>query len=260
MWYRLPKEGAKRMSIFDSLKAMFTGGTESAKPLKQKPVLSEEDRTMLIGKIRQSELFKDLPQENLEEMLRRMDTVPVSKGDVIIRQGDEGDFYYLLVEGLAQVLRKGDGDEGPKVVAELDEPKGFGEEALISNAKRNATIVMKTDGIVMRFSKDSFNDYVKEPILDWYPAAQAQKEIGNGAKWLDVRDEEDARSHLPGAIEIPIDEIRKRAGELNKDLLYICYCDNGRMSSSAAFVLKQMGYKTGVLRGGIQSLKRAGLA
>jgi len=189
-----------------------------------------------------------------------MDTVPVAEGDVIIKQGDEGDFYYLLVEGKAKVLRRGDGETEARVVAELDEPKGFGEEALISNAKRNATIVMKTGGVVMRFSKDAFNDYVKEPILDWYSAAQAQKEIGQGAKWLDVRDEDEAQSHLPGAIEIPIDGIRKRAGELSKDILYICYCDNGRMSSSAAFVLKQSGYKTGVLRGGLQSLKRAGLA
>lgn len=248
------------MSILNSLKSIFKGGGDAGNAGRAKSGLSEADRKMLIGKIRQSELFKELPQENLEEMLRRMETVSVAKGDVIIKQGDEGDFYYLLVEGTAQVLRKGDGDNEAKVVAELDEPKGFGEEALISNAKRNATIVMKTDGVVMRFSKDAFNDYVKEPTLDWFSAAQAQKEIGQGAKWLDVRDSEDAQSHLPGAVEIPIDEIRKRASELNRGVLYICYCDNGRMSSSAAFVLKQMGYKTGVLRGGVQSLKRAGLA
>lgn len=250
------------MSLMDSLKSMFGG---SSKPNKQKGAkkveLAEEDRQMLIGKIRQSDLFKDLPQENLEQMLSSMETVQVHKDDVIIKQGDEGDYYYLLVEGLASVIRKGDGDEEPKVVAELNEPKGFGEEALISNAKRNATICMKTDGVVMRFSKDSFNDYVKEPILDWYSASQAQKLIGDGAKWLDLRDEESAQSHLPGAIEIPIDNIRERAkAELNKETLYICYCDNGRISSSGAFVLKQLGYNSGVLRGGLQSLKRAGLA
>jgi rhodanese-related sulfurtransferase len=250
------------MSVIDSLKSMFGGsGKKSGAAKNEKAALSDADREMLIGKIRQSDLFKDLPQENLEEMLSRMVTVPVSEGDVLIKQGDEGDFYYLLVEGLAKVLRKGDDDSEAQVVAELDEPKGFGEEALISNAKRNATIIMKTDGVVMKFSKDNFNDYIKEPILDWYPAAQAQKEIGQGAKWVDVRDEENSQSHLPGALALPIDAVRQRAAEvLNKETLYICYCENGRLSSSGAFVLKQLGYKAGVLRGGLQSLKRAGLA
>lgn len=249
------------MSLMDSLKSMFGGGSKSTAAKSERPGLSSEDREMLIGKIRQSDLFKDLPQENLEEMLSRMETVAVSEGDVLIKQGDEGDFYYLLVEGLAKVMRKGDDDAEAQLVAELDEPKGFGEEALISNAKRNATIVMKTDGVVMKFSKDNFNDYIKEPILDWYSAAQSQKEIGQGAKWLDLRDEGDSQSHLPGALELPIDEVRQRAGDvLDKETLYICYCENGRISSSGAFVLKQLGYKAGVLRGGLQSLKRAGLA
>lgn len=250
------------MSLINSLKSMFGGGKQ---PAKQKgsgrDALSTEKREMLIGKIQQSDLFKELPHENLEEMLRRMETVQVSAGDAIIKQGDEGDYYYLVVEGAVEVLRRGDGDTEPKVVAEFDEPKGFGEEALISNAKRNATIMMKTDGVVMRFSKDAFSDHVKEPILDWYSAAQAQKEIAGGARWLDLRDEAAAQQHLPGAIDIPIDEVRAMAGEkLEKDKLYICYCDNGRISSSGAFVLKQMGYNAGVLRGGLQSLKRAGLA
>lgn len=250
------------MSFIDSLKAIFGGDGRSAKQKgTSRRDLTPEKRDMLVSKIRQSDLFKDLPVENLQEMLQRMETVQVGEGDTIIRQGDEGDYYYLLVEGQARVMRKGDGDAEAKVVAELDEPKGFGEEALISNAKRNATIVMKTDGVVMRFSKEAFNDYVKEPILDWYSAAQAQKEIGSGAKWLDLRDAESAKQHLPGAIEIPIDEVRQQAsGKLNRETLYICYCDNGRISSSGAFVLKQMGYRTGVLRGGLQSLKRAGLS
>jgi len=44
------------------------------------------------------------------------------------------------------------------------------------------------------------------------------------------------------------------------ELMYICYCENGRQSSTAAFLLRQRGYNVGVLRGGVQSLKRAGMA
>ncbi|MDD5343963.1 MAG: cyclic nucleotide-binding domain-containing protein, partial [Smithella sp.] len=168
-------------------------------------------------------------------------------------------YYYLLVKGNAKVYRRLTEGQEPTVVAELTEPQGFGEEALISNAKRNATITMITDGTVMRLSKDAFNDFVKEPLLDWYPPVQAQDKIANGAKWIDVRSESQSKhSHLHGALAIPVEEIRAKASALSKDVTYICYCENGRISSSAAFILKQMGYNAGVLRGGLQSLKRAG--
>lgn len=215
------------------------------------------DSSSLMAKIRQSELFRDLPAKNLEEMFAKMETVKVKAGDSIVEQGDEGDYYYLLVTGMAQVLRQADNEDQPRVVAELNEPVGFGEEALISNAKRNATVKMTTDGIVMRLSKDAFDEYVKEPLMTWLAPIEAQDRIAKGAKWIDVRDAGDAKQgHLHGALFIPMSDIRKRMGELDKSSFYVCYCLNGRLSSTASFLLRQHGYNVGVLRGGLQALKR----
>ncbi|MBN2301901.1 MAG: cyclic nucleotide-binding domain-containing protein [Lentisphaerae bacterium] len=241
------------MGIFDKL----SGVVQRLK--SHQPQMAAVDREMLLQKIRQSDLFKDVPPANLEQMFAHMETVPMKKGSVVISEGDEGDYYYLLVGGTAEVTRRLDGSGTPEVVARLDEPKGFGEEALISNAKRNATITMTSDGAVMRLSKDGFNDWIKEPLLRWLSPMQAQEEVSKGAKWIDVRDEEAAKSHLHGALQIPLQDIRERAAELDKNVLYICYCENGRLSSTAAFLLRQMGFNIGVLRGGLQSLKRAGL-
>lgn len=219
------------------------------------------DKSVLLDKIRQSDLFKDIPAENLEEMFSHMETVQMRSGDAVIREGDEGDFYYLLVGGTARVTRRPHKGSSPEVVAELTEPTGFGEEALISNAKRNATVTMTSPGTVMRLSKDAFNDYVKEPMVTWYASIEAQDKVAKGAKWIDVRDPDEARqAHLHGAVFIPMEELRDRVSELNKDTLYICYCRNGRLSSTAAFLLRQRGYNVGVLRGGLQSLKHAGFA
>jgi len=161
------------------------------------------------------------------------------------------------VVGAAQVLKQAANDKEPKIVAELGEPVGFGEEALISNAKRNATIKMKTDGVVMRISKNAFDDYVKEPLLTWFSPMEAQNKTAQGAKWIDVRDASEAKlGHLHGALFLPMAEIRKRMSELDKTVLYICYCQNGRLSATAAFILRQQGYNVGVLRGGLQALKR----
>ncbi|MDD4871253.1 MAG: cyclic nucleotide-binding domain-containing protein [Kiritimatiellae bacterium] len=215
------------------------------------------DKTALIGKIRQSDLFKNLPAKNLEEMFARMETVKVKSGETIIEQGGEGDYYYLLVTGMAQVFKQANNEDQPKVVAELNEPVGFGEEALISNAKRNATIKMQTDGVVMRLSKDAFDDYVKEPMVVWLSPMDAQDKIAKGAKWIDVRDPDEAKQgRLHGALFIPLNDIRTRMSELDKSIQYICYCINGRQSSTAVFLLRQHGYNVGVLRGGLQALKR----
>ena len=218
------------------------------------------DKNLLKEKIRQSTLFNGLDNSQLEQVFNRMESVAVKNGEIIIKEGEEGDYYYLLVTGTAKVTRSAETGE-QILLAELTEPKGFGEEALISNAKRNATITMTSDGIIMRLSKDAFNDYIKEPMITWLSPADSQKQIAKNAKWIDVRDEEESKTnHLHGAILIPLKKIREKAGELDKSAAYICYCENGRQSSTAAFLLKQMGFNNvGVLRGGLQGLRRAGL-
>ena len=218
-------------------------------------------KSVLLDKIRQSDVFRNLPAENLDQMFSHMETVEMRSGDTIIREGEEGDYYYLIVSGTASVTRRLQPGGEPQRVAELTEPTGFGEEALISNAKRNATITMTTDGAIMRLSKDSFNDFVKDPLVTWFSPKESQDKISKGAKWIDVREPEEARqSHLHGALSIPLAELRNRMSELDKNVLYVCYCQNGRLSSTAAFLLRQRDFNVGVLRGGLQSLQRAGVA
>ena len=50
-------------------------------------------------------------------------------------------------------------------LAELKTGDSFGEEALISESTRNATITMITDGVLMKLAKDTFVELVKKPTL-----------------------------------------------------------------------------------------------
>lgn len=260
-----PDERRAAVNLRDNISDVIQQAKEKLsglmKKTKEEPLPEVElDKSVLVEKIRRSPLFTDLAEENIEEMLKHMDTVPMRSGEAVVREGEEGDYYYLLVSGAAEVSRRVQGGP-PKVVATLDEPGGFGEEALISNAKRNATVTMTKGGAVMRLSKDDFSDYVKDPMLTWFSPMEAQQKIAKGAKWIDVREASQARkSHLHGAISIPMEQLRDRADELDKDAFYICYCRNGRLSSTAAFLLRQNGISAGVLRGGLQSLERAGMA
>lgn len=206
---------------------------------------SKEDKEWM-RKVQNSLAFKNLPPANVKTLLERMEPLSVQAGETILKQGDPGDYYYLLTEGEAQVARTVE-------LAVLEAGAGFGEEALVSGRKRNASVTMKSDGTVMRLSKKDFEDLLIEPILTRVSPDEARQQISQGAKWLDVRHaKEYQRSHLPSALNIPLHELRMRINELDKECLYICCCRTGQRSSSAAFLMMQNGYKASLLSGGIQ--------
>jgi rhodanese-related sulfurtransferase len=141
--------------------------------------------------------------------------------------------------------------EGIKL-AELRVGDTFGEEALISEAKRNATVTMLSDGSLMRLAKDDFKTLLNEPLLHWASMEQARKMVADGAKWLDVRlPSEFENYHLDDAINIPLYFIRLKLQALDTGTRYIAVCDTGRRSSAAAFILSERGFEVYVLEGGL---------
>lgn len=218
---------------------------QTQQPATAPMVAGDEDKSW-IRKMRHIMAFKNMPPANIKSLLEKMETILANKGDVIVRQGDEGDFYYVLTEGEAQVTRMVE-------LAELRPGASFGEEALVSDNTRNASVTMKTDGMLMRLSKRDFNALLKEPMLARVAPDEAREIVNKGGIWLDVRHaKEYSYSHLPKAINIPLHEMRIRLDELEKDRHYVCYCTTGRRSSAAAFLLAQRGYKVCVLNGGVQ--------
>ena len=209
------------------------------------PVSGDEDRSW-IRKMRHIMAFKSMPPANIKQLLERMESMPVHKGDTIVSQGESGDYYYVLTEGKAKVTRTVD-------LATLEPGRSFGEEALLSGSKRNASVTMETDGMVMRLSKTDFNELLKEPLLTRVSPDEARLRVVKGEQWLDVRHaKEYHHSHLKDAINIPLHELRLRMDELEKNTPYIVYCGTGRRSSAAAFLLVQKGFKVSVLNGGVQ--------
>lgn len=225
-------------------------------------VLMSEDGIISINKadwlktMFKSPTFRDLPASNIEELLMRLEPVRVRAGDVIIRQGDQGDYFYMIDKGVAMVTRNPDDDEDSVEMAELNEGATFGEAALISDKPRNATVSMMDDGILLRLSKDDFNKLLKQPNLQQRDFEQARQLVEQGeARWVDVRlMSEFAHGHLPGAINIQMRDMHRLAQELDTEHEYICYCDTGNRSSAATFVLHQYGLRASVLTGGIQNV------
>jgi rhodanese-related sulfurtransferase len=202
----------------------------------------------------QSGIFSRLPAANVEEMFKRMTSVKVTAGQIIIQQGGEGDYYYLIQSGSAEVTRVVDASQPAVILAELTEGGAFGEEALVSDNKRNATVIMKADGELLRLNKQDFVELLKAPIVNQISMSEAKIKVSNGAVWGDVRFPSEYKyDHIDGAINLPLNEIRQLVNSLDKNKEYILHCQTGRRSSTAAFVLAQSGIKTLVLAGGTRS-------
>ena len=227
-----------------------TGTYEVSELQGQSDQGNEDWMTMLL----QTKAFHKIPPANIQAIFMRMQQINYRTGDVILKQGAEGDYFYVLIRGSALVTRETPlSKEGIKL-AELKVGDTFGEEALISEAKRNATVTMQSDGAVMRLGKDDFKKLLNEPMLDWLTMPQAEEIIRTGGQWLDVRlPSEFENQHLDGAINIPLYFIRLKISTLDSSKRYIVCCDTGRRSSAGAYILSERGYQAYVLQGGINA-------
>ncbi|HLQ12181.1 MAG TPA: cyclic nucleotide-binding domain-containing protein [Steroidobacteraceae bacterium] len=202
----------------------------------------------------QTKAFHRIPPANIQAIFMRMQRVACRTGEVIIRQGTEGDFFYAIVSGKCVVTRETPLNREGIRLAELTVGETFGEEALISEAKRNATVAMLTDGVLMRLSKEDFRELMNEPLQQWVDYAGARAVIDRGGRWLDVRlPSEFQNLAIEGALNIPLYFIRLKLATLDRKIPYVVYCDTGRRSSAGAFILLERGFDAYVLKGGLSS-------
>ena len=115
-------------------------------------------------------LFKNLDEEQLRDVLDAMSEKKISTvGSVIIKQGDVGDFFYVVESGLFEIfvqMNDGADDSGRnygRKVAEAKEGGSFGELALMYNAPRAATVVTRSpDCVVWALDRMTFRRILME--------------------------------------------------------------------------------------------------
>jgi CRP/FNR family transcriptional regulator, cyclic AMP receptor protein len=125
-----------------------------------------------ISQIEETALFKTISSEKISKILAICNKVRFREGDTIMREGDEGDSIYIILEGTVEVAKNlilKDGDEGEenrsnKVFTKLkaDDHPVFGEIALLENAKRTATIKALTDCLFYEIRNSALRALVEE--------------------------------------------------------------------------------------------------
>ena len=105
--------------------------------------------------MRRSAAFKFLSEEHLAALEPLVQEEHFEFGDVIVRQGDPAESFYLLTHGRARALKiKADGEEIP--LGTLKPGDSFGEAALADGGTRNATVRCSTAVDVLRIDRADF--------------------------------------------------------------------------------------------------------
>ncbi len=105
-------------------------------------------------------MFGGIAPARLETAMRRATVRPMSAGEVIIRQGDEADNFYVVVDGRVQVTQT---DAGGRSSVLREEGRGefFGEIGLLSRVPRTATVSAMTAGTLISLDKAGFLELVE---------------------------------------------------------------------------------------------------
>lgn len=201
-----------------------------------------------------TELFQQIPPHCIQKIFMRMQRRDFKAGDVVIQQGSAGDYFYVIRSGRCVVTRETPAGKQDIDLAVLRVGGTFGEEALISEAERNATVKMQTDGILMQLGRADFQELLNEPLVALLDHEEADEAAAQGAKWLDVRlPNEFEANGKTGASNVPLYLLRHKLDKLDRATPYIVYCDTGRRSAAAAFILIKRGFQSAVLRGGLNN-------
>jgi CRP-like cAMP-binding protein len=113
----------------------------------------------LIGELRRVDLLADLSDEQLRIVLPSITVAEFGRGEVLIRQGEIGDSFFILRRGQVEVIREELHSHVQVVVGTIENssPKNFfGEIALLKGEPRNTTIRARTDVEVLRIDREGF--------------------------------------------------------------------------------------------------------
>ena len=115
----------------------------------------EADRVkMLLLGVR---LFRSLSKKDLDRIDSWTDVVSYDAGEIIVRETEDGDFMYIVLDGSVEVFVVDD-DGQIVVLAELFKGNYFGEQALLpdGSGKRNANVRANGPAILVKVAKKYF--------------------------------------------------------------------------------------------------------
>ncbi|CAF2750866.1 unnamed protein product [Rotaria sp. Silwood2] len=121
-----------------------------------------EQRQRLKDAVCHNLLFRTLEAKQIDQILDAMWEKHVNQGECIIRQGDDGDHFYVIDKGTYEVyVSHVEDSKGQAIkIGEYNQTGSFGELALMYNQPRSATVIATSDGILWVMGRQTFRKLV----------------------------------------------------------------------------------------------------
>jgi MFS family permease len=132
------------------------------------------------AKLARVPIFSGLSPAALERAERRSSVIKVVPGQVIIRQGDEADRFYVIVDGTVEVTQTPPGG-APAALRTMSDGEVFGEIGLLTGVPRTATVTAATPGTLLALDKADFLELVASSSGLTFPLLDAHRGVTAGA-------------------------------------------------------------------------------
>lgn len=127
---------------------------------------TEDQKKRIRNKLLTSFVFNALDAKEMEIVIGAMEEKSFNPGEVVIKQGDEGNELYVVESGALNCHKRiHQKDPEPKFLKEYAPGEAFGELALLYNAPRAATITAKTACILWSLDRGTFTHIVKDAAM-----------------------------------------------------------------------------------------------
>lgn len=187
-----------------------------------------------------SKLAANMSNRAIHQLLSQVEDVEVKAGQTVVRANTSGDYFYIIKYGNAEVKTAANGPFCGKCF-DLGPGNYFGDEALVAETIRNATVTMTTDGVLGRLDADAFNHLIKQHLV-----SQLTEDVRAGAtnvRILDVRFPiEYKQGHVKDSVNLPISSLRQRLDDMKESFLYVISPANDRRAELATYLMRQAGF------------------
>lgn len=139
----------------DNISAVLVRGVPEM-PARADDAQRREQVTTNMQTLRHIALFMDLDDAELVRVFRRFDAIDYPAGTVLIREGDDTDCLYVIVEGDVRISR------GDRQVTTLTRGAHFGEMGLLNQRPRSATVTTTSPVHALILERARFNDVLRE--------------------------------------------------------------------------------------------------
>ena len=209
----------------------------------------DENEVDWMSALLESEVFAKVPPANIQRLFAAFKNEERNLGDVVVAEGDPGERFYVIEHGGVLISKRS--EHGIEQVAKLGPGQFFGEEALIGETTRNATVTMETDGALMYLEKDEFKSLLEQPVLNRLTEhdLEAMQADSTNLVLVDVRlSGEFKHFHRENSVNIPLNKLRQRCQNLDSNACYVVVDNAGPRAELGVYLLIKAGLQAYLLQ------------